>query len=154
MFAGLTPELCSQAWDLVTPAIERAAATGVIRAATGNLIVLDPATRDATLFWHGSIGDTEDKTYEYALAKARVAERTGLDTSRLRMEHPHLYTAGDIVYPGGIVRHGLVVAFSGVEGEADEMIAEWFVSAVRGIARLAFVSPVGPDARGIRYVGD
>ena len=25
---------------------------------------------------------------------------------------------------------------------------------VRGIARLAFVSPVGPDARGIRYVGD
>ena len=154
MFTGLTPELCAQAWDLVRPAIFRAADTRLIRGAVGDLVVLDPARRDGTMLWTGSIGDTEEKTFGYAVAKAKVAERTGCDTSRLRMDQPHLYAAGDIVYPGGIVRHGLVVAFSGVEGEADEMIAEWFVSAVRGIARLAFVGPLGPDARGICYIGD
>ncbi|WP_062460700.1 hypothetical protein [Demequina soli] len=153
MFTGLTPELCAQAWDLVRPAIERAAATGVIRDAVGDLVVMDPA-RPGTILWTGSIGDTEAKTYGYAVAKAKVAERTGLDTSRVRMDQPHLYTAGDIVYPGGVVRHGMVAAFSGVEGEADEMIAEWFIGAVRGIARLAFVSPQGPDATGTKYVGD
>ena len=154
MFTGLTPELCAQSWDLVRPAIHRAADSRMIRGAVGDLVVLDPATRNGTVFWSGSIGDTEDKTHGYAVAKALVAERTQTDTSRLRTDQPHLYTAGDIVYPGGIVRHGLVVAFSGVEGEADEMIAEWFVSAVRGIARLAFVGPLGPDARGVRYVGE
>lgn len=154
MFTGLTPELCAQAWDLVRPAIVRAADSRVIRGAVGDIVVLDPARRDGTIFWSGSIGDVEDKTYGYAVAKAKVAERTQTDTSRLRTDQPHLYTAGDIVYPGGIVRHGLTVAFSGVEGEADEMIAEWFVSAVRGIARLAFAGPNGPDARGIRHLGD
>ncbi|WP_062522804.1 hypothetical protein [Demequina silvatica] len=153
MFTGLTPEICSQAWELITPAIERAAAAGVIRDAVGDLVVMDPA-RPGTILWTGSLGDTEDKTYGYAVAKAKVAERTGLDTSRVRMDQPHLYTAGDIVYPGGVVRHGMVAAFSGVEGEADEMIAEWFIAAVRGIARLAFVSPHGPDATGTRYLGE
>ncbi|SEJ50861.1 hypothetical protein [Demequina mangrovi] len=152
MFVGLTPEICAQAWELVKPAIATAAARGVIRDAVGDLVVMDPA-RPGTMLWSGSIGDTEDKTYGYAVAKAKVAERAGLDTSRVRMDAPHLYTAGDIVYPGGVVRHGLVVAFSGVEGEADEMIAEWFIAAVRGIARLAFVSPHGPDATGTRYLG-
>ncbi len=154
MFSGLTPELCAQAWELVTPSIERSAEHGVIRGAVGDLVVLDPARRDGTVLWTGSVGETEDKTYGYAVAKARVAERTGVDTSRLRMDMPHLYSSGDIVYPGGVVRHGLVAAFSGVEGEADEMIAEWFIAAVRGIARLAFVSPQGPDARGVRHIGD
>lgn len=154
MFAGLTPELCAHAWDTVTPAIVRAAERGIIRDAVGDLVVLDPGPRNGTLLWSGTVGEPDGKTYGYALAKAAVAERTGLDTSRLRMDQPHLYRTGDIVYPGGIVRNGLVVAFSGVEGEADEMIAEWFVSAVRGIARLAFVSPLGPDARGTRFVGE
>lgn len=154
MFTGFTPELCAQAWDLVKPSVERAAAHRVIRAAVGDLVVLDPVRRDGTVFWTGSVGDTEEKTYGYAVAKARVAERTGVDTSRLRTDQPHLYTTGDIVYPGGVVRHGLVAAFSGVEGEADEMIAEWFIAAVRGIARLGFVSSTGPDARGVRRIGD
>jgi len=154
MFTGLTPELCAQAWDLVIPAVARAAATGLIRGDSGHAVVLDPARRDATVLWTGHVGEPEEKTYGYAIAKARVAERTGTDTSRLRMDVPHLYTAGDIVYPGGIVRHGLVAAFSGVEGEADEMIAEWLVSAIRGIARLGFVSPQGPDATGTRYLGE
>ncbi|WP_062318281.1 hypothetical protein [Demequina maris] len=153
MFSGLTPELCAHAWELVTPAIEKAAETGTIRGAVGDLVAMDPA-RPGTILWTGSIGDTEAKTYGYAVAKAKVAERTGLDTSRVRMDQPHLYTTGDIVYPGGVVRHGMVVAFSGVEGEADEMIAEWFIAAVRGIARLAFVSDQGPDATGTRYLGE
>ncbi|WP_296667912.1 hypothetical protein [Demequina sp.] len=152
MFTGLTPELCAQAWELIKPSIERAAEHGIIRGAVGDLVVLDPARSEAVILWTGSIGDTEDATYGFAVAKAKVAHRTGVDTSRLRMDQPHLYAAGDIVFPGGVVRHGMVAAFSGVEGEADEMIAEWFIAAVRGIARLAFVSSHGPDATGTIYL--
>jgi hypothetical protein len=34
-----------------------------------------------------------------------------------------------------------VVSFSGVQGEYDEMFAEWFISAIRAMSRVAYNAP-------------
>ena len=53
----------------------------------------------------------------------------------------HLYQPGDIKWPGGVIREGLAVGFSGVQGEYDQMICEWFISAVRAMCRIEFFGP-------------
>ena len=93
-----------------------------------------------------------ERTLEYAKAKAKLVLRTGVDTSTLRNVAPHLYQPDDIKFPGGIIREGLIVAYSGVQGEYDEMISEWFASTVRGICRVAFNSADG-DGQPTPYLG-
>lgn len=153
MFTGLTKEICAQAWAIVDAAIARAAADGVLNGYTGTLVVLDPVAEDGSILFTAQAGDDPGRTLEYAKGKAAVVFRTGEDSEDLRDRSPHLYAPGDIKYPGGILREGLIVAYSGVQGEADVMIAEWFVSAVRGICRLQFVGPDGGDAQPTPYLG-
>ncbi|MGC4174713.1 hypothetical protein [Demequina sp.] len=154
MFTGLTTEICEQAWDVISPAIARAAEVGVTNRHTGSLVVLDPVAADGTVLFTAHVGgEVNERTLEFATAKAQLVKRTGRDTSELRAAAPHLYAPGDIKWPGGIIRDGLIVAFSGVQGELDDMIAEWFASAVRGICRVAFNGPQGGDAQPTPYVG-
>jgi hypothetical protein len=65
----------------------------------------------------------------------------------------HLYQPGDIKWPGGIIRDGLAVGFSGVQGEYDEMIGEWFVAAVRAMCRIEFFGPEGEQTQPTPYLG-
>jgi hypothetical protein len=154
MFTGITRELCEQAWSLVEPGLTHGADLGIVNGYEGSLVVLDPHAGDGSiLFTAHPGGRVHEQTLGFATAKAAVALRTGRDTSTLRSHFPHLYAPGDIVYPGGVVRDGLVVAYSGVQGEIDEMVAEWFISAVRALARLAFSAPDGPDSQPKPYVG-
>ena len=113
MFVGLTTEICAQAWDMIEPAVLRGAQAGLLNGSEGSLLVLDPVAADGTiLFTAHPRGAVHAETLQNAKGKAAVALRTGVDTSRLRDHSPHLYAPGDISYPGGIVRKGLVVAYS------------------------------------------
>ncbi|WP_062073646.1 heme-binding protein [Demequina sediminicola] len=148
MFTGITTEICAQAWDVITPAIKRGYERDILDGFKGGVVVLDPADASAEPIFTAHLGDDPASFVEWATAKAAVAARTGMDTSRLRDHSPHLYRAGDIKWPGAIVREGVVVAFSGVQGEYDEMIAEWLVSAIRAICRVEFSNPDGPSHNG------
>ena len=154
MFTGITREICGQAWAMIEPALARGADMGLVNGRRGSLVVLDPSSSDgAILFTAHPDGDVHEETLGYAKGKAALALRTGRDTSTLRSHYPHLYQPGDIKYPGGVVRDGLVVAYSGVQGEIDEMVAEWFVAAVRALCRLEFIGPDGGDAQPTPYLG-
>jgi len=153
MFTGLTREICAQAWEIVDAGLAAAAKQGLAAGYQGNLVVLDPVARDGSILFTAHAGDANDHTLEYAMGKARLALRTGRDTSTLREGYAHLYAPDDIKYPGGIVRDGMVVAFSGIQGELDDMISEWFVATVRGICRLGFNGPDGGDAQPTPYLG-
>ncbi len=153
MFTGLNQEICAQAWAMVDAAIARGAADGIINKYTGTLVVLDPVADDGSILFTAQASDENDRTLEFATGKARLVHRVRRDSSQLRTHFPHLYAPDDIKYPGGIIRDGLIVAYSGVQGEADEMIAEWFVSAVRGICRLEWAGAEGGDAQPTPYLG-
>jgi len=154
VFTGITREICEQAWQIVEPGIARAAELEVVWSFTGTLVVLDPIADDGSVLFEAHAGGkVNEPTVEFAKAKAALVHRTRRDTSSLRDSAPHLYAAGDVKWPGGIIRDGLIVAYSGVQGELDEMIAEWFASAVRGICRVQFNGPDGGDAQPTPYLG-
>ncbi len=153
MFAGITPEICAKAWDAIVPAIRHSAETGLIREFVGSVAILNPANPDGPVLFTADLTDEPRSFAEFAEAKARVSHRTGQDTTNLRSDFPHLYQPGDIKWPGGIHRNGLAVGFSGVEGEYDVMIAEWFVSAIRAICRIEFYGPEGEGAQAGPYLG-
>jgi hypothetical protein len=153
MYTGLTTEICQRAWDMLVPAIRHGANSGLLNGYKGSLVVLNPANPDGEPFFTASLNDDPEQFPQWAEAKTRVVARTGVDTSRMRDAEPHLYQAGDIVWPGGIARSGMIVAFSGVQGEYDEMIGEWFVAAVRAICRVEFLGPEGGDSQPTQFLG-
>ena len=153
MFTGLNAEICARAWDTLAPSIKHAYDNGLLDGYKGAIVVLDPANPAGEPLFVGRVGDDPGPFPEYATAKARLALRTGCDTTRLRDEFPHLYQAGDIKWPGGIVRNGLALGFSGVQGEFDQMICEWFASAVQAICRIAFYGPEGEGTQPTPYLG-
>ena len=145
-FPGVTTEMCQIAWGLIEPAIERAADAGVTNGHRGTIMVLDPAQPDPSApVFVAHVGDPDPEFLRNVEGKVAVTLRTGMDSSRVRQDFPHLYRPGDIKYPGAIIREGLIVAFSGVEGEYDEMICEWMVAALRALGRHRFSRPGGAD---------
>ena len=146
MFPGVTEESCAMAWSVIEPAIERSRGVGLITGLRGTIMVLDPANPDpAAPLFVGHVGEPNAEYLRNVEGKVAVTIRTGLDSSRVRQDFPHLYREGDIKYPGAIIREGLIVAFSGVQGDFDEMICEWMVAALRAIARDRFARPGGAD---------
>jgi hypothetical protein len=150
MFAGVTTEICAQAWELVLPGIEKGHAAGLLNGLRGGLAVLDPATPGGKPLFTAGIGEEGPKFIEFATAKARLAAREQIDTSRLRQDFPHRYRPGDIKWPGGVVRDGLAFGFSGVQGDYDEMICDWMAAAIRAICRIQFAEA---DKEGGPFLG-
>lgn len=154
MFTGLNREICAQAWEVIVPAVEKAAELGVSNGLRGTLIVLDPAHPDAkNPLFTAHVGEFNQEFLTNVEGKVAVTIRTGLDSSRVRQDFPYLYRAGDIKYPGAIIREGLIVSFSGVQGDYDEMICEWMVAAIRAICRQGFSGPDGADSQPGAYLG-
>lgn len=153
MFTGLTPEICARAWDTLQPSIRYAYEQEIFNGYIGAIVLLNPADPAGEPLFQAHLGDDPVNFYEYAAAKARLALRTGVDTTRLRTDMSHLYQPGDIKWPGGIIRDGLAVGFSGVQGEYDEMIGEWFVAAVRAMCRIEFFGPEGEQTQPTPYLG-
>jgi hypothetical protein len=131
MFTGISEEICAKAWAVIVPAIEKAAALEVTNGFRGTMIVLDPNSPTNEVLFTG---------------------RTGFDSEKVRLDYPHLYREGDIKYPGAIKRDGLVLAFSGVQGEYDVMICEWMVATIRAISRIAMHGPGGADSQPGAYL--
>lgn len=152
MFTGISEQLCARAWETIIPAIEKAAKDGTINGFVGSLVILNPADPDGEPLFTGTVGDRQGHFLEYATAKARLSSRTGYDTTRVRQDVPHLFRAGDIKWPGGVYREGLAVGFSGVQGEYDEMISEWFISTLRAMCRVEFFGPEGEGAQPTPYL--
>lgn len=146
MFPGVTQETCALAWSLIEPAIEKAYAAGLTNGLRGTIMVLDPAQPDVDKpVFVAHVGEPDPEFLTNVQGKVAVTIRTGLDSSRVRQDFPHLYRPGDIKYPGAIIREGLIVSFSGVQGDFDEMICEWMVAALRAIGRDRFSRPGGAD---------
>lgn len=146
MFPGVNQETCALAWSLIEPAIEKAHGVGLTNGLRGTIMVLDPAQPDADKpVFVAHVGEPDPEFLTNVEGKVAVTIRTGFDSSRVRQDFPHLYREGDIKYPGAIIREGLIVAFSGVQGDFDEMICEWMVAALRAIGRDRFSRPGGAD---------
>lgn len=145
MFAGVTSDICSQAWEMTLPGIVRGVETGLINGLVGGMVVLDPSDPEAEPLFTAGLGDEGEKFIGWATHKARLAARERLDTSRLRQDYPHLYRPGDIKWPGGLYRDGLALGYSGVQGEYDEMICEWMAAAIRAISRIEFAQAAAAE---------
>ncbi len=152
MFTGISEEICAKAWAVIVPAIEKAAALEVTNGLRGTIIVLDPNSPTNEVLFTGHVGDEEPVFLANVQGKVAVTLRTGFDSEKVRLDYPHLYKEGDIKYPGAIKRDGLVLAFSGVQGEYDVMICEWMVAAIRAISRLAMHGPGGADSQPGAYL--
>jgi hypothetical protein len=152
MFTGISEEICAEAWAVLVPAITKAAELEVTNGLRGTIIVLDPNSPTNEVLFTGHVGDEDPEFLRNVHGKVAVTLRTGLDSEKVRMDLPHLYQAGDIKYPGAIRRDGLVVAFSGIQGEFDVMICEWMVATIRAICRVEMHGPGGADEQPGAYL--
>lgn len=89
---------------------------------------LSPANstfEEAVLYEH-AVGDRSKWDADYAgfaLAKAKVAWRTGMDGHKVQELYPHLLVDKDTVLWGSIVMDGIIVSVSGANPWYDEAFA-------------------------------
>lgn len=136
MYAGLTRDICMQAWEIMLPSIVQAAATETINKEAGTLVVLNPWNGE--VLFMGRVDDNHphrEKYDEIALAKARVSWETGLSSREVQQNAPHLLKPGMTKWGGSAIEFKLVVAFSGVQAIFDEAISWSVLAWILGICR-------------------
>jgi hypothetical protein len=116
------------------------------------LVVMKPGSspanarfEDAILYEH-AVGDRErwDADYRgFALAKARIAWRTGIDSHIVQEQRPYLLEAGDTVLWGSVAMDGIVVAASGADAWYDEAFAGAVALCMRAQAKAAIARARG-----------
>ena len=116
------------------------------------LVVMKPGSspasssfEDAILYEH-AVGERErwDADYRgFALAKARVAWRTGIDSHIVQEQRPYLLEAGDTVLWGSVAMDGIVVAASGADAWYDEAFAGAVALCLRAQAKAAIARERG-----------
>lgn len=116
---------------------------GVGESGCMHVVVMDPGSPYGTCDFEAAIlyehslpaRDRWDADYAYyARGKAKLAWRTGLDTSLLVSHAPHLLRHGDMRLGGGIVEHGIVVAASGANPWFDDAFARSVACLLRAVA--------------------
>jgi hypothetical protein len=116
------------------------------------LVVMKPGSspasssfEDAILYEH-AVGERErwDADYRgFALAKARIAWRTGIDSHIVQEQRPYLLEAGDSVLWGSVAIDGIVVAASGADAWYDEAFAGAVALCLRAQAKAAIARERG-----------
>lgn len=110
------------------------------------LIVMQPGSSPATssfeeaILYEHAVGDRSkwDADYRsFAIAKARVAWRTGMDSHIVQEQRPYLLEAGDTVLWGSVALDGIVVAASGADPWYDEAFAGAVALCLRAQAKAA-----------------
>lgn len=110
------------------------------------LVVMKPGSTPATasfedaILYEHAVGDRErwDADYRgFALAKARIAWRTGIDSHIVQEQRPYLLEAGDTVLWGSVAMDGIVVAASGADAWYDEAFAGAVALCLRAQAKAA-----------------
>ena len=105
----------------------------------------DSCFEDAILYEH-AVGERErwDADYRgFALAKARIAWRTGIDSHIVQEQRPYLLAAGDTVLWGSVALDGIVVAASGADAWYDEAFAGAVALCMRAEAKAAIARERG-----------
>ena len=154
-FSGLDAAICDIAFRMVFPTIKQAADMGIANKLAGSLIVLNPAipyepkyrnaivddTFGALVLWATDFGNEDEhdipKYERIASAKAYTSYLTGLPSHLVQQQYPSLYTP-DMTKWGGSAVAGvgpmrLIVAFSGVQWNFDQMISEMMISAIQAL---------------------
>ncbi len=110
------------------------------------LIVMKPGSSPASssfeeaILYEHAVGDRSkwDADYRsFAVAKARVAWRTGMDSHIVQEQRPYLLEAGDTVLWGSVALDGIVVAASGADPWYDEAFAGAVALCLRAQAKAA-----------------
>jgi hypothetical protein len=143
----LDREAAARAVDMALPMI-RAAIENRSAGESGffYLVVMRPGSspasssfEDAILYEH-AVGERDrwDADYRgFALAKARIAWRTGLDSHVVQEQRPYLLEDGDTVLWGSVAMDGIVVAASGADAWYDEAFAGAVALCLRAQAKAA-----------------
>lgn len=159
-FTGLTRRLCFDAYKIIRPTVLAAAEAGTINKCAGSLVVLNPGIpyepkyRNAIgadgviddkffglVLFENTFGDNTvhdiDKYVAIARAKAFVSYLTGLPSHLAQQQYPALYVPGMTKWGGsavaGVGPMRLIVAFSGVQWNFDQMISEMMISAIQAV---------------------
>jgi hypothetical protein len=110
------------------------------------LIVMKPGSSPASssfeeaILYEHAVGDRSkwDADYRsFAVAKARVAWRTGMDSHVVQEQRPYLLAAGDTMLGGSVALDGIVVAASGADPWYDEAFAGAVALCLRAQAKAA-----------------
>lgn len=110
------------------------------------LVVMRPGSGPATssfeeaILYEHAVGERDrwDADYRgFALAKARVAWRTGMDSHLVQEQRPYLLEAGDTLLWGSVALDGIVVAASGAYPWYDEAFAGAVALCLRAQAKAA-----------------
>lgn len=154
-FVGLDDLTCSTALAIVIPTIEHLITA--LGAEGGSLVVFYPkpyetGTAPAPEFSKDFGRDKWMLNYEMvATQKGWVSIETGLPSSIVQQRYPYLYKEGMVKWGGTAVgMGGLVVAFSGLKQEYDEMIAEMMLSAITAECRFSMRDVMASDSH---YLG-
>jgi hypothetical protein len=110
------------------------------------LVVMKPGSSPASssfeeaILYEHAVGDRSkwDADYRsFAVAKARVAWRTGMDSHVVQEQRPYLLEAGDTLLWGSVALVGIVVAASGADPRYDEAFAGAVALCLRAQAKAA-----------------
>ena len=134
----LTAEIAKQSVALVTSAIFSGANVDEL-ARRGHIVIIVPAMADDRaedypswpdyplhpyVLYEESVGDPKNWAYDFANIARCKALQLWHDRNDGRTDcMPHLLFPGDTPFCGGVKRHGIVVAFSGVQPWYDKMIS-------------------------------
>jgi len=132
----ITEEIANKAIELVSPAIQAAFDTGVANKACFH-ITIGVSQSDGTYktlavknFGH----DDWQRPYDQiAHAKAVLSARTGKNSREVQLMHPNLLEEQDVMYWGGVISDGIVVAGSGVQPWIDEAISKAALAFIDGL---------------------
>jgi len=108
------------------------------------IVIMDPAKTPANsafeqaVLYEYAVGDRSKWDADYAgfaLAKARIAWRTGMDSHAVQALRPYLLEAGDTVLWGSVAVDGIVVGVSGANPWYDEAFAGTVAMCLRALAK-------------------
>lgn len=159
-FSGVNEDICGDAWfGIVHPAVESAWKNRFLNKLAGCVVVLKPTTpyepkyKNAIadgnfgdlVLWRNEFGDCDQhdivKYTAIARAKAFTSYLTGLPSHQVQQVMPSLYVPGMTKWGGSAVAGGgpmwLITAFSGVQWNFDQMIAEMMISAIQALCHEA-----------------
>lgn len=145
----LTKELAAQAVEIALKAcMFSEEMRSIVRHPMCHIVVMVMAEheRDYQTFfepyvlYQRSVGNTDDwpRPYnEIAYKKARQLWR-GQNSDGNTDIQPHLLVPGDTIFWGGVKRHGIVVACSGVQPYFDQLISGVTADFIKALARHAY----------------
>lgn len=152
----LTRELVQNAFHLALPAImallERDE-SWIRRSALHVVVMVEGSTGEEPELLHAEdMGNLPHHEWslpydQIAVSKAKLALRVKMDTGVVITLHPELLKQGDAKYRGGVYRHGIAVAASGMQSYWDQMVARWLLDAIEALLLREMESISADDSR-------